>query len=253
MLHWRSDIDPGLPTGASPPTLVSKRFHQNREIFCGRQQPHQLFKVISGSVRIVMLMANGRRQITAFWLPGDMFGLEAESSLNSTAEAIEESEILIMNRPYPGGEPASTPEAVMQLWHQAIIQLHRANDHLLLLGQKNAEERIGSFLLEMHERLSHGAHIDLPMGRQDIADYLGLTVETVSRTLTKLERMKMISMPSSRCIAINDRPSLQELSEGRCEYRQLSPRMSRGIRNIATVRANVTRRLANAHHGQSGL
>jgi CRP/FNR family nitrogen fixation transcriptional regulator len=195
----------------------SKKFHRNSEIFCEEEHADHFFRVVSGSVRIVKFMPSGRRQIVAFWLPGDIFGLDASGSHLCSAEAIEDSEILLVNRTFPAGE-ASAMDGVVNLWRETISQLQRANNHLLLLGQKNAEERVGTFLLEMDERLSTGPNIELPMGRQDIADYLGLTVETVSRTLTELERRDLISMPSARRIAVSDRQALLNLSEGLSEY-----------------------------------
>jgi CRP/FNR family nitrogen fixation transcriptional regulator len=222
MLHWRAAItserrpsDPGNALSAIGLAAgFSRKFPRNTEIFSGHELEDRLFKVVSGSVRIVKLMASGRRQIVAFWFPGDVFGLEAGDSQCCSAEAIADSEIVVGARAFaPRG--ALTPERILQLWEETLAQLHRANNHLLLLGQKNAEERVATFLLEMDARpLSRAGFIELPMCRQDIADYLGLTIETVSRTLTQLERMQIITMPSSRRIGIFDRAALEDLSEG---------------------------------------
>ena len=221
-----SSIAAGTSSFPGQTTSFSKKFHRNSEIFCEEGRADHFFKVMSGSVRIVKFMPSGLRQIIAFWLPGDIFGLDATSSHFCSAEAIADSEILLVNRTFLRGEAASTLEGVVHLWRETISQLHRANDHLLLLGRMNAEQRVGTFLLEMHERLSQGVYVELPMSRQDIADYLGLTIETVSRTLTQFERMDMISMPSSRRIAIHDRGALRDLGEGLCEHPRVS-RMSR--------------------------
>jgi CRP/FNR family nitrogen fixation transcriptional regulator len=108
---------------------------------------------------------------------------------------------------------ARDPEMVAQLWRQTMGHLDRAQNHMLLLGRKNAQERVAAFLLEMAERLSKNGAVELPMSRQDIADYLGLTIETVSRTLTQLERDRVIAIPVSRRIVLSDRSALGELND----------------------------------------
>jgi CRP/FNR family nitrogen fixation transcriptional regulator len=94
-----------------------------------------------------------------------------------------------------------------------MTHLQRARNHMLLLGRKNAQERIATFLLDMAERLSLSGEVELPMSRQDIADYLGLTIETVSRTLTQLERDGLISIPSSRRIVFRNRAALDVMND----------------------------------------
>ncbi len=95
-----------------------------------------------------------------------------------------------------------------ELWTETMMHLQRAQDHMLLLGRKNAQERIAAFLLDMSGRLPQQDAVELPMSRQDIADYLGLTIETVSRTLTQLERDGIIAIPASRRILLTDPAAL---------------------------------------------
>jgi CRP/FNR family nitrogen fixation transcriptional regulator len=96
------------------------------------------------------------------------------------------------------------------MWAITVAELHRAQQHMLLLI-KSAEERLGSFLLEMEARSRMPNEIDLPMSRQDIADYLGLTIETVSRNLTKLEMAGIIELPTTRCVMLHDRSAIGRL------------------------------------------
>jgi CRP/FNR family nitrogen fixation transcriptional regulator len=104
-------------------------------------------------------------------------------------------------------------EIARQLWEKTVGHLQRAQGHLLLLGRKNAQERIAAFLMDMVERQKSAESVELPMSRQDIADYLGLTIETVSRTLTQLERNGVISMPIARQIVLRDRRALNEMND----------------------------------------
>lgn len=224
MLHWRGEptsakIVPfdvhARKAGAGPSVNellemmgARMRFPRNAEIFGEDEPADYLYKVVSGAVRTCKLMSDGRRQIGAFYLPGDAFGLESEGLHLFSAEAIGDCEILVVKRAPFLAEIARQPDLFAQLWSQTMDHLRRAQDHMLLLGRKNAQERIAAFLLELAERLSCSGSIKLPMSRQDIADYLGLTIETVSRTLTQLERDGLIGIPVSRQIVLRNRAAL---------------------------------------------
>jgi CRP/FNR family nitrogen fixation transcriptional regulator len=189
------------------------KFERNGEIFGEDEPADYLYKVVTGAVRISKLMSDGRRQIGAFYLPGDMFGLEAGNVHLFSAEAVCDSRVLVVKQ--TGFLSEATRERVMvaQLWAQTMAHLQRAQNHMLLLGRKTAQERIAAFLLEMQERLSQNDAVELPMSRQDIADYLGLTIETVSRTFTQLERDGLISIPASRRIVLRDRAGLNVMND----------------------------------------
>ena len=192
---------------------VFARFERNAEIFGEDQPADHFYRVISGGVRIVKLVSDGRRQITSFCLPGDMFGFE-DSVHRFCAETVSESNILIRKRNPSLARSMDDPRMVQQLWTQAVAQLQRAQHHVLLLGRKTAQERLADFLLDMVDRgVRQDGVIELPMSRQDIADYLGLTIETVSRTLTQLARDQIISIPASRRIVVRNRSALERISE----------------------------------------
>ncbi len=191
---------------------AAMRFEQNAEIF-GESEPAEYFyKVVGGAVRTYKLLNDGRRQISAFHLPGDVFGLEAGKDHRFTADAIADSTVLVIKRSALTALAGRDSDVANGLWAQATGDLLRAQDHMLLLGRKNAHERVASFLLEMAARGAGGESVELPMSRQDIADYLGLTIETVSRTLTLLESEATIELPSSRRILLRDRAALRRLN-----------------------------------------
>jgi CRP/FNR family nitrogen fixation transcriptional regulator len=167
--------------------------------------------VVSGAVRTYRVLNDGRRQIGAFLLPGDMFGLEAGASHGTSAEAIADSVVLVIKRSAVVALAERDPEVARQMWTLTAQELGRAQNHMLLLI-RNAQERIAAFLLEMAARAPGADSVELPMSRQDIADYLGLTIETVSRTLTQLEAEAAIALPTSRRVVLRNRSALRELN-----------------------------------------
>jgi CRP/FNR family nitrogen fixation transcriptional regulator len=181
------------------------RFDRNEEVFAEEEEADFVYKVISGAVRDVRILSDGRRQIGAFHLAGEVFGLECGETHRYSAEAVVESEIALIRRSVLDKAAESDAGAARKLWDLTSHDLVRLQDHMLLLGRKNAVERVASFLIQLSERGADEAAIDLPMSRSDIADYLGLTIETVSRTFSQLQREHAISIPSSRHIVLHNR------------------------------------------------
>jgi CRP-like cAMP-binding protein len=186
-------------------------FGRNAEIYGETEPAEYLYRVVSGAVRTYKVLSDGRRQIGAFYLPGDMFGLEIGEEHTFSAEAITDSKVLVIKRTALVSLAARDNEVARQLWTLTGRELERVQDHILLLV-KTARERVVSFLLEMAGRLSASNVVELPMSRQDIADYLGLTIETVSRTLSHLEHAAAIELPSSRRIVLRNRAALGRLN-----------------------------------------
>jgi CRP-like cAMP-binding protein len=186
-------------------------FARNTEIYGENEPAEYLYKVVSGSVRTYKVLNDGRRQIGAFYLPGDMFGLEVGDAHSFSAEAIVNSKVLVIKRSVLVNLAARDNEIARKLWTMTASELQRVQSHILLLI-KTAQERVAGFLLEMASRVPAGNEIDLPMSRQDIADYLGLTIETVSRTLTQLENTAAIAVPTSRRIVLRNRAALNRLN-----------------------------------------
>ena len=186
-------------------------FSRNAEIYGENEPAEYIYKVLSGTVRTYKVLNDGRRQIGAFYLAGDIFGLEVGAEHTFSAEAITDCKILVIKRSTVIGLAARETDVARQLWAMTATELQRVQDHIMLLI-KTAQERVAGFLLEMAKRSPAANEIDLPMSRQDIADYLGLTIETVSRTLTQLENSAAIAVPSSRRIVLRNRAALSRLN-----------------------------------------
>ncbi len=190
---------------------ASMPYARDVEIYGENEPADYIYKVISGTVRTYKVLNDGRRQIGAFYLPGDVFGLEAGDEHTYSAETITEARILVIRRSIVVGLASRDNNIARQLWNLTARELHQVQEHILLLI-KTAQERVAGFLLEMAARAPGSNEIDLPMSRQDIADYLGLTIETVSRTFTQLENSAAISVPSSRRIVLRNRAALNRLN-----------------------------------------
>ena len=153
----------------------------------------------------------GRRQIGGFYLPGDIFGLEFAEEHTFSAEAVSDARVVVVKRSAIAALAGRDPAIGHELFALTGRELRRVHDRMLLLV-KSAQERVAGFLLEMAERAGAGNTVELPMSRQDIADYLGLTIETVSRTLTGLETAAAIEVPTSRRIVLRNRSALSRLN-----------------------------------------
>jgi CRP-like cAMP-binding protein len=186
-------------------------YPRNAEIYGESESAEYLYKVVSGAVRTYKVLNDGRRQIGGFYLPGDLFGLEFGEEHTFSAETVTEAKVLVIKRSALVALAARDHEVAHQLFTLTGRELHRVQEHMLMLI-KSAQERIAGFLLEMADRATVGTAIELPMSRQDIADYLGLTIETVSRTLTSLEGSAAIELPSSRRIVLRNRSALSRLN-----------------------------------------
>jgi CRP-like cAMP-binding protein len=186
-------------------------FARNAEIYGENEPAEYLYKVVSGTVRTYKVLVDGRRQIGAFHLPGDMFGLETGDSHTSSAEAITDCKVIVIKRSAVVALAARDTDVARQMWTLTASELGRAREHNLILI-KSAQERVAGFILEMADRASRDGAVELPMSRQDIADYLGLTIETVSRTLTHLEKTAAIEVPTSRRILVRSRSALTRLN-----------------------------------------
>jgi CRP/FNR family nitrogen fixation transcriptional regulator len=189
-------------------------FVRNAEIYSEDEPAEYLYVVAKGAVRSYKLLSDGRRQIEAFYLPGNLFGVEAGEKHRFSAEAISGSTIWVVKRSVVDRIAQRDSAVGRELWILAAQQLERAQDHLLLLARHKAHERMAAFLLEMAKRSGGAAEgeIELPMPRQDIADYVGLTIETVSRTLSEMVHAGTISLQSTRRILLRHRAVLERLN-----------------------------------------
>lgn len=193
---------------AQTPSLGSVQavtfFPAGSEIYAQGEISYNHYKVEFGAVRIYRLLTDGRRQISAFHLAGEVFGFEAGTTHHFFAEAICATGIRVLRT-------SRQHEFAGELLPMALQSLVRAQEHLLVLGRQNAVERVAVFLAEMSERQGDLRSIELPMPRMDIADYLGLTIETVSRVFSKLRQRGVINLPSLRTVEVTNWQALQEM------------------------------------------
>lgn len=177
-----------------------------------------VFNIAAGTIKLYKLLQDGRRQITGFLQPGDFCGIATDGTYAYSAEALEPSEICSMPRKKLEAVFGRHPELERRLLAIISHELSVAQDQMLLLGRKTATERLAAFLLrqsERNERLRWPADpVHLPMSRADIADYLGLTIETVSRTFTKLREEGAIRLPGKTVVELADIERLRALAEG---------------------------------------
>ena len=188
-----------------------KKFKPNEEIFGEGESTDYIYRMASGTVRSYRSLGQGRRKIEAFRLRGDIFGLDAGEEREFSAEAIDDVSVLIARRSTSAGA-ATDCQMMHELWAATARELRRVQQHALLLAM-NSRQRVACFLLEMSRRLGEPEIVELPMSRQDIADYLGLTIETVSRTITQFETKGIVKLPTSRHIVLRNPMALQQMNE----------------------------------------
>jgi CRP/FNR family nitrogen fixation transcriptional regulator len=191
---------------------LRKRYRRNEEVFGEGEAAISVYRVLKGVVRIFRILADGRRQIVEFFLPGDVFGLEAGDEHRASAEAVVDCEVVCIRRSQLMQRAMADGASGHKLWALSLHHLRRSQEHMLVLGRKTACERLGWFIMDMCARIPAPDKVDLPMSRQDIADYLGLTIETVSRTMTQLQDDRVIALPSSRQVVVRDRHALADLA-----------------------------------------
>lgn len=184
---------------------------REQPLFFANDPAECYFKVVKGAVRSCRLLADGRRHIGDFFLPGDFIGLDADKAYPFTAEAVTDTTLIRYSRRKVDALAAQEPKIAKSLVDIMRSGLSVARERSLLLGHMTAVERLASFLLEIADR-TDDLHVDLPMTRTDIGDYLGLTMETVSRTFRQLKEGGVIKQRSIHEVAIVDRPGLEEFA-----------------------------------------
>ena len=187
---------------------VSVSFAPKTRVFHENDSAESVYKVVGGSVCTCKILSDGRRQIVAFYLPGDFFGFECADEHTLSAEAISNAKVLVIKKSALAAAASRDAAIDRQILLLIARELARLEERVLLL-LKNAQERVGEFILDMAKRAAMGNYVELPMKRQDIADYLGLTIETISRILTALESYGAIEILSRQGIAIRNRSLLQ--------------------------------------------
>ena len=186
-------------------------YGSGKELFAEGDSAEDVYKVVSGVVRTCKFMGDGRRLIYAFYASGDIFGFEVGAVYSLSAEAVCDCTIISYRRTRLDSLASKDERLSILLFGYVLQSLAKAQDHWLLLGRRSAMGKIAAFLVERLECSTNQQIVELEMTRQDIADYLGLTIETVSRTFTQLEREALIEMPTSRRVRLTDVARLRGL------------------------------------------
>ena len=196
-----------------------QRLQPGQPVFHEGDPAKRVFMLTVGALKIYTLLGDGRRQVTGFMFPGDFLGVSVDDEYAFTVEALRPSELWWFSREAFDRFVEGNPSVERELYRLAAHELAAAQQQMVLLGRKTAAERVASFflnLLRREERASghSGRYFDLPMSRIDIADYLGLTKETVSRMLAELRSRRLIRLETQNRVEVLDRDGLEAVAEG---------------------------------------
>jgi CRP/FNR family transcriptional regulator len=229
------DTGSRIPAPGTPHRIAAEKI-----LFAeGDAAPH-VFEVTKGVLRLCRLLPDGRRSITGFAYPGDVIGLSVRNLYAYSAEAVTDCELKRFSRAALSELIERSSEFARGMFAIVADELCSAQDQMLLLGRKTAAERVASFLLGLAERQSptrgERDHVELPMSRTDIADYLGLTTETVCRVLTKLRQSGVINLPSPQRVEFVQPQTLREMAdEGQSGGREPMRKSGSRLRRTETV------------------
>lgn len=223
--HYTAKVRPPTSQGVASPAffaghaslvVTESAYDSNEEIYGEGEPSEYIYQLLTGAVRVYKLLSDGRRQIGAFLLPGDVFGIETRDTYRMSAEAIVNATVRLVKRSAVEKLAQTDATVACALWAAASGELRHAKDHMMLLGRKTAAERVATFLLEMDGRYAKDGVRSLPMCRRDIGDYLGLTLETVSRAISALQAKGVVELSSARCITVRKRDRLAAIAEVEC-------------------------------------
>jgi CRP/FNR family nitrogen fixation transcriptional regulator len=199
------------------PSLERVAYCKGALVFQQAQPRKNVYQVIAGAVRTHKLLPDGRRQIAGFHFAGDIFGLEIGETHRFTAEAIVPTTLRLASRSTVDDVVETRPMAFRVFLGMITDSLVHAENQMLLLGRQNSHERVAAFLVEMHSRSTEQGVTHIPMSRRDIADYLGLTIETVSRAMSEFQKSGFLRYVDKRRrdVIVVDKEALVELADER--------------------------------------
>ncbi len=205
------------PLVCATPKTAEARLKPGAYLYFEGDEVEWLYQVTSGVLRLTRLLADGRRQVIAFGYPGDIVGFPADHLHHTDCEALTEVRLQPFRRAHlESGE--GDPKLHCALLQAALREISAMQDHFMMLGRKSATEKLASFLCVLARRVGEDLgvyrQINLPMSRSDIADFLGLTTETVSRTFTQLRKSQIIAIDNINTIIIQRPTALLGLAEG---------------------------------------
>lgn len=200
---------------AGPAATASiKRLKTGETLYMEGDRAPYCYQVVEGVMKEYNTLADGRRHVADFYSVGDLFGISDGGEHAHTAQAITDCAVLRHPRNAYLRSIAASPELSQQFLDILMTRLHRARQRLIMLGRMSAAQRVAAFLLRLSSEQQKTDKIQFVMSRQDIADHLGLTIETVSRVLTTFRNSRVIEMTNSRCFAIPDIDRLDEAAHG---------------------------------------
>ena len=208
----RPEVQPGkgqCDIRLSVDNEVEITIRRDQVVVCEGDPADYIFLVVDGVVRSCRTFQSGTRNILGFYFPGELFGSTDQKHVLSV-EAASDAMILYLKCSALLSIAARDSRVASFLLAVTTSELRRAQEHALLIG-RSAKSRVATFLLDMSRRLGKTKYLDLPMSHQDIADHLGLTIETISRTITELERLQLVARLSPRTLVLLNRPSLSRI------------------------------------------
>jgi len=214
-------------------------YESKARIFHENDPADKIYKVVSGLVCTCKFLSDGRRPICGFYLPGNYFGFECSGTHSLSAAAVTNAQVRVIKKSVLAAV-ANRDAIEPQLLLLATRELARLQERAPVLI-KNAQERVGDFILEMEKRAKVGNSIQLPMTRKDVADYLGLTIETVSRILTSLENCAAIEIPTSHRIVLRSHSVLTTVTGDRSKRALSTPSSKRTVRKRSLRRCHSVR------------
>ena len=191
--------------------VAATRVGAGEELFFEGEEADFVYRVEEGVLMSYRMLGDGRRQVVEFHLPGDLLGLEAGVEYSLTTQAVTAAKVFALGRRRLAGLAADDVRLTRDLWSATVGAYQRSQDHAAILARQSATERVAAFLLSYARRIGAARDMTLPMSRQDMADFLGLAIHTVSRTLTHLEADGLIEARSSRQVRLMRRDRLMAL------------------------------------------
>lgn len=192
-------------------------FEPEESLFFEGDDADYIYEVVEGVVRSSKVLMDGRRQVLNFCYPGEMIGISHDRRYHCDCDAVSRVKVRLYRRNTSHGDVAKDPEFYARLLKNAAAEVNSMQEHFLMLGRKTAMEKLASFLVAVMNRQEHRRgqpiELELPMKRSDIADFLGMTIETVSRNLTKLRKLKVIELPNTHTVRICRAEELRSLAE----------------------------------------
>lgn len=200
-----------------PSPSLPRRLLQGQPLFHEGDRAHHVYQLARGVLRLARIQPDGRRQVIDFAFPGDIVGLPDNERHTTECEAITDCDLFAHRCP-PPSEHDANPALHRALLDAALQEIRRLQDHFVLLGRRRALEKTAAFVALLLDRISEpiGQYrmIRLAMNRADIADYLGLTPETVSRSFTELRGRRVLALDDANTVIVLDPAQLRTLADG---------------------------------------